>query len=78
LLADDEALVDFDFDARSYAWVITRTSADWAELKILAKALAEQVRQLRQSLTFDVDKPFDALLAHNIYHETIVELAEQL
>ena len=27
LLADDEALVVFDFDAKSYAWVITRTDA---------------------------------------------------
>jgi hypothetical protein len=28
LLADDEALVVFDFDAKSYAWVITRADAD--------------------------------------------------
>ena len=78
LLADDEALVDFDFDAHSYAWVITRTSADWTELKISAKDLTEQVEQLRQSLTFDVDKPFDAALAHNIYQETIGAIAEKL
>src|SRR5262249_8774614 len=29
LLADDEALVVFDFDQRSYAWVITQSNADW-------------------------------------------------
>ena len=65
-------------DAHSYAWVITRTSADWAELKVSAKALAEQVKQLRQSLTFDADKPFDASLAHKIYQETVGTIADKL
>jgi len=57
LLADDEALIVFDFDAKSYAWVVTRTSADWAELPISTKDLDTQVKALRDSLTFDVDKP---------------------
>ena len=26
LLADDEALLVFDFDAKSYAWIVTRTA----------------------------------------------------
>jgi tetratricopeptide (TPR) repeat protein len=65
LLADDEAVVVLDFDAKSYAWVITRTSADWIELDISAKDLSEQVKSLRSSLTFDIDKPFDTQLAFN-------------
>jgi tetratricopeptide (TPR) repeat protein/CHAT domain-containing protein len=77
LLTEDEALFIFDFDAKSYAWVITRTNADWTELKISAKALAEQVEQLRQSLTFDVDEPFDAFLAHKIYQETFGSIADK-
>jgi CHAT domain-containing protein len=78
LLANDEALVIFDFGAHSHAWVITPTSADWTELKISAKDLTEQVKQLRQSLTFDVDKPFDAFLAHKIYQETFGPIADKL
>jgi hypothetical protein len=34
-----KALVVLDFDSKSYAWVITQTSADWSELKINAKDL---------------------------------------
>ena len=34
LLADDEALIVFDFDRQSYAWVITRTNADWTEIRL--------------------------------------------
>jgi hypothetical protein len=34
LLAADEALVDFHFDAKSHAWVITRTSSNWTDLRI--------------------------------------------
>jgi CHAT domain-containing protein/tetratricopeptide (TPR) repeat protein len=32
LLAEDETLLLFDFGAKSYAWIITRTDADWKEL----------------------------------------------
>jgi CHAT domain len=78
LLADDEALLDFDFGVKSYAWVITRTNADWNELAISAKGLSEQITQLRQSLTFDVDKSFDTSLAHEIYQETFGSLADKL
>jgi CHAT domain-containing protein len=78
LLADDEVLVAFDFDEKSYAWVITKTKSDWVELKIAAKELDEQVKQLRQSLAFDVDKQFNVSLAHTIYQETIGSIADKL
>jgi CHAT domain-containing protein/Tfp pilus assembly protein PilF len=78
LLADNEALVAFDFDARSYVWVITKTNTDWVELKVSANDLNEQVKQLRQSLRFDADKPFDVSLAHKIYEETIGSIADKL
>jgi CHAT domain-containing protein len=78
LLANDEALVVFDFDARSYAWVITKTDSDWVELKVFAKDLDQQVKQLRESLTFDIDKQFNTSLAHKIYQETFGAIAEKL
>ena len=78
LLADDEVLVAFDFDEKSYAWVITKTKSNWVELKIASKDINEQVKLLRQSLTFDVDKQFDASLAHTIYQETIGSFADKL
>jgi len=78
LLVDDEALVLFDFDEPSYVWVITRTAADWTELKITTKEMAEQVRQLRQSLTFEVDKAFNASMAHKVYQEIFGPIADKL
>jgi CHAT domain-containing protein len=78
LLDNDEALVVIDLDEKSYVWVITRTNADWTELKITAKSLDEQVRQLRQSLTFDVDKPFDPSVAHKTYKETFGPIVDKL
>ena len=78
MLADDEALVVFDFDAKSYAWVITRTSAEWVELNVSAKDLSEQVKTLRSSLTFDIDKPFDTQLAFKIYLQTLGKIADKL
>jgi len=47
LLADDEALLVFDFDAKSYAWIVTHDGAEWTELKISAAELDAQVRVLR-------------------------------
>jgi hypothetical protein len=47
-------------------------------LRVSAKDLTEQIKQLRQSLTFDVDKPFDASLAHKIYTETLGQIKDKL
>jgi hypothetical protein len=69
-LAHDEALIVIDFDIKSYAWVITRSNADWVELTIGVKELSEQVNRLRSSLTFAIDKPFDTQLAYNLYQAT--------
>jgi tetratricopeptide (TPR) repeat protein len=41
LLADDEALVVFDFDPHSYAWIITNRTADWTELMGLPRFRGE-------------------------------------
>jgi CHAT domain-containing protein/Tfp pilus assembly protein PilF len=78
LLRNDEALVVFDFDAKSYAWIVTKTDADWTELKISAKDLDAQVKALRSSLTFRVDKPFDAQLAYKIYQATFGAFADKI
>jgi CHAT domain len=78
LLTDDEVLVVFDFDAKSYAWIITHTDADWVELPVSAKDLEAQVKALRGSLTFAADKPFDTELAFKIYRETFGSLADKI
>jgi CHAT domain-containing protein len=78
LLGDDEALVVFDFDEQSYAWVVTRTNADWVRLKLTEKSLSDQVERLRSSLTFNLDKPFDTQLAFQIYLQTVGVIADEL
>jgi CHAT domain-containing protein len=77
LLADDEALLVFDFDAKSYAWIITRTDADWKELKISASDLDAQVRALRAWLT-DAQQRFAPELAHKIYEATFGAFADKI
>jgi CHAT domain-containing protein len=75
LLSDDEAAVVIDIGVKSYAWVITKASADWTDIPASSKALSDQVAMLRQSLTFQVDKPFDAALAYQIYQQTLGPVA---
>jgi hypothetical protein len=78
LLADDEALVIFDFDAKSYAWVITKTDGSWTQLKVAAKDLDAGVKILRQSLTSDGSKRFDTPLSYQIYQETFGAIADKI
>jgi CHAT domain-containing protein len=77
LLADDEALLVFDFDANSYAWIITKNNADWAELKVSAKDLDAQVRALRAWLS-DPRKRFDPELSFKIYQATFGAFADKI
>jgi CHAT domain-containing protein len=77
LLADDEALLVLDFDAKSYAWIITRTDADWKELKISGRDLDAQVRALRAWLT-DPRQRFDPALAYKIYQATFGAFADTI
>jgi CHAT domain-containing protein len=77
LLADDEALLVFDFDAQSYVWIITKNNADWTELKISAKDLDAQVRALRAWLT-DPRKRFDPELSFEIYQATFGAFADKI
>jgi CHAT domain-containing protein/Tfp pilus assembly protein PilF len=78
LLSDNEALVILDFDAKSYAWILTRANADWVGLNITARELGEQVKALRSSLTFNADKPFDADLAYKLYLKTFGAISDKL
>jgi CHAT domain-containing protein/Flp pilus assembly protein TadD len=77
LLADDEALLVFDFDVKSYAWIVTADGADWTELKISARDLDEQVRSLRTWLN-DPRKRFDPALGYKIYQETFGAFADKI
>ena len=79
LLAEDEAVVAFNIgEKKSYAWVVTKTATDWAEIPINAKTLNEEITKLRQSLTFETDEPFDAVLSHTVYQETFGPIAEKI
>ena len=79
LLADDEAVVAFNIgEKKSYAWVVTKTAADWTEIPTNAKTLDEEVKKLRQSLTFETDEPFDAALSYAVYQQTFGPIAEKL
>ena len=78
LLSDDEAVVVIDIGDKSYSWVITKTSADWTDIPASGKTLNNQVALLRQSLTFTVDKPFDAALAYHIYQQTLEPIANRI
>lgn len=77
LLSDNEALVVFDFDAKSYAWVITKTDANWVELKVAAKDLDAEVKALRP-LSADDSKPFDTALSYKIYQSTFGAVADKI
>jgi CHAT domain-containing protein len=70
LLADDEALIVYDFDHRSYADVLTRADAHRFELKITAENLEAQIKTLRNSLQpdtiFDVEasyRPYQSIFS---------------
>ena len=65
-------------EEKSYAWVLTKADGLWTEIPVNAKTLNEQVKTLRQSLTFSADKPFDATLAYKIYRETFGPFATKL
>jgi CHAT domain-containing protein/tetratricopeptide (TPR) repeat protein len=77
LLGDDEALLVLDFDAKSYAWIITRTDAEWKELTISGRELDAQVRALRAWLT-DPRQRFDPALAYKIYQATFGAFANKI
>jgi hypothetical protein len=78
LLSDDEALIVLDFDERSYAGVITRTSADAVELSVTAKDLESLVKSLRSSLVDKVDSPFDVETSYRVYQSVFSSFAAKL
>jgi CHAT domain-containing protein/Tfp pilus assembly protein PilF len=82
LLANDEALIVFDFDAKSYVWIISKTKADWLELPITVQDLAAQIATLRKPMSVDEDKPetepFDTGLAYKIYQSTFGVVADKI
>jgi CHAT domain-containing protein len=76
LLADDEALITFDFDAKSYVWVITKSRAQWKQLPISADDVAKEVATLRIALNPESHKPFDTNLAYQLYHQVLGPIEE--
>jgi CHAT domain-containing protein len=69
LLADDEAVVIVDLDAKSYVWGITRSVADWKETAVTADQVSETVSRLRALLNADSREPFDPKLSFALYRQ---------
>ena len=79
LLRDDEALVSILVGSqKTIVWAVTREGADWAEISVGEKALAEHVSVLRlgldplapgvsDSVATTVAGSFDLLRAHIVY-----------
>lgn len=76
LLADDEALVVFDLDARSYVWAITKDQAGWKQLSVSAAEIATEVTALRAALDPEGFKPFDINLAYLLDKQVLEPIAE--
>jgi len=75
LLADDEAVVAFHVTEKmGYGWVVTSTSAYWTPLPSPSAELVSEVKKLRQMVTDDADKPFDAAVAYHLYQQTFAPL----
>jgi CHAT domain-containing protein/Tfp pilus assembly protein PilF len=79
LLADDEVLIVFDFDIRSYAGIFTRSRSGSVELNITARDLDAQVKAIRSSLTSEDDtQPFDLNAAYKLYRTLFGGFAERI
>jgi CHAT domain-containing protein len=82
LLANDEALVVLNFGQsslwHSYAWVVTRSSADWLDLNITAKDVEAQVKALRSSLTDEANVPFDVQASYRLYQSVFGAFADKI
>jgi CHAT domain-containing protein len=78
VLEDDEALVILDFDQRSYAVIITRTSADGGDLNITAKNVEAQVKALRSSITDEAKVPFYLEASYRLYQSVFGAFADKI
>jgi CHAT domain-containing protein len=78
LLADDEALVVIALGARSYAWAITRSQAEWKELAGTADEISGQVSSLRALLDVAGSKPFDAKASFALYQKVLAPVEDLL
>jgi CHAT domain-containing protein len=56
----------------------SRTGASWTELKISTNELDAQVKALRETLTSNGSKRFDAELSYKIYQETFGAITDKL
>ena len=79
VLADDEALVVVHLgEKEGYVWVITRTEADWRELRATLGNVAKQVSILRGLLKFDNLRPFDTHTSFDLYREILAPVENTL
>ncbi len=69
LLADDEALIVIDLEAKSFIWAVSKTSASWKELAVNADEVTKRVSALRALLDPLSRAPFDPMLSFNLYRE---------
>jgi hypothetical protein len=76
LLAGDEALIVFDFDQQSFAWIFTSSNAIGSPLKIPVKDLDAQIKTLRTSLKYAPQ--FDVAASYALYQALFGPFAEQI
>ena len=77
LLADDEALIVFDFHGLTgYAAVFTRSSTGVFQLKVTAKDLEAQIKTLRASLMYAPQ--FDAEASYALYRSIFGPFTERI
>lgn len=68
-LTQDEAFIQFYVnDKFIYTWVAIAGTLEWRRANIEGAAIGDLVSQLRSSLTFSQDKPFDIKIASDIYN----------
>jgi CHAT domain-containing protein len=72
LLADDEALIVIELDAKkSYVWAVTRSAANWKELAVSAAEVSKTVSVLRDLLNFHSVRPFDTQASFELYQKLL-------
>jgi CHAT domain-containing protein/Tfp pilus assembly protein PilF len=79
LLADDEALVIVNLDAKkSYVWAVTRSAADWKKLAVTADEITKKVTSLRGWLDSHGLRPFDTQASFDLYQTILKPIEDTL
>lgn len=75
ILAEDEALLAIMPGPKSYIWLLTNTTSDWAEIPVSAAGLSSQVQALRASLS---SGKFNLRLGYTMYRQLFSPIIDKL